>query len=180
MPRTAASAKLAACEKWIQTKSDSKAEHFLMSMVEVLLPRVALIEPQQALDSVAQIRSAHPDTIDESLLLRKIIGGLSCQKNPSEEHWRIFIAALSRITESGPLGEALLDMLLASRRLRFDERKRPVCQTIAALAFGPREFVLNNIEAVIWAAIAAEPAIRNELAGLGDRVEQLLALDLAG
>jgi hypothetical protein len=157
---------------------DRQGKYLLLRIAEVLLPRLSLIEPQQAFNAVDQIKLADPDTEDESFLLRRIIGGLGDQKNPSEKHWPIFLAAASRITDSGPLSYALLEMLSASKRLRFDERRRPVCQTIAALAFGPRELVLNNIEGVTWAAIAADPEVRGQLIGIGNRVKALLAVDL--
>jgi hypothetical protein len=170
---------LSACATWIGTNPRQGGERLLSWMLEALLPRVAVSDPRRAFDAVDRIRSTHPG-VNEPHLLRWMIGSVAGQRNPSAKHWPMLLAAASRIAEPRRRGYALREMLSGAKLLPVDQRRRPTCETIAALALGPRELILNNVEAVVRTAAAADPCVLNTLTGLIDRIRGLLAVDLDG
>jgi hypothetical protein len=152
-------------------------EFLLIWLLEELLPRVAVSDPRRAFDAVDCIKQTHPGAVYEARLLQAMICNVAGQKSPTANHWPMLLAAADRIAEPLPRGNALTAMLSAAKRLPVDQRRRPTCLTIAALALGPRELVLNNVEAVVRTAVAADPGVRSKLIGLADRMRALLAVD---
>jgi hypothetical protein len=71
-------------------------------------------------------------------------------------------------------------MLSATKRLPAARASQPACRTIAALALGPGEFILNNVAAVVRTAAAIDHGVRKDLIGLIGRLRSLLAVNLEG
>jgi hypothetical protein len=174
---------LSAYNSWQNTNSRQRRtfSRFSLSWIlDELLPRVAVTDPRRAFDAVDQVKSDYPDVVDEARLLRRMIGRVAGSSSPNASYWPALLSAASKIADASPQGYALLDMLSATRRLPATEARQPACRTIAALALGPREFILNNVEAVVRTAAAIDHGVRKDLIGFVGRLRSLLAVNLEG
>ncbi|NEI93926.1 hypothetical protein GR248_24315 [Rhizobium leguminosarum] len=166
---------LAACEDWFGQNMGWDQKHLFLHLIESLLPRAATISPKSTFAIVDQLATTYSRAIDKPHLLRLMIGSIVGGQRPSAEHWSALLSAAKTISESRPLGNALLETLRATRRLDTKERQQATCQTIAALALSSRELVLKNVEAIYWAAIDSAPEVKSALPNIASRLKVLLS-----
>lgn len=148
----------------------------IVDFLERLLARTGAIEPAAALDALDRtIAALKPGTLYRSLVQKAIISAAAEADPIPTQHWPLLVARSVAIEDSGPRSYALDSLLAALPRLPPQDRTRCTVLTLAAFGQGPAKPVLQGAEAMVYAALAAEPALKGQGETLAARLEALLA-----
>lgn len=148
----------------------------IVDFLETLLARAGAIEPAAVLDALDRtIAALKPGTLYRSQVQRVIIGAAAEADPVPTQHWPLLVARAVAIEDSGPRIRAIDSLLAALPRLLPEDRTRCTVLTLAALGQGPAKPVLQGAEAMVYAALAAEPALKGQGGTLAARLAALLA-----
>ncbi|MFC3685632.1 hypothetical protein [Hydrogenophaga luteola] len=144
--------------------------------LEKLLARAGTIELAETLDALDWIIAAtEPDTLHRSHVQRVIIKAVCEVNHISSQHWTMLVGEAVAIRDIAPRSDALESLLAALPRLPPEDRTYCTSITLAAFGHGPPKPVLQCADALIYAALAAEPALKGQGESMSERLAMLIA-----